>query len=71
MLIKKRNKKPLLENITITDIWSVEKSIAKYNGKIIFVHYGISGDIVDIQITKKTQTILWRIYQKFSFLFKT
>ena len=46
-----RRKKPFLENIQIEDIGAEGKSIAKVEGKIVFVPYGIPGDIVDVQVT--------------------
>ena len=43
----------ILENIEIIDIGSEGKSIAKQNGMVIFVPFGVPGDIVDIRIIKK------------------
>ena len=41
-----------LENILIEDFASEGKSIAKYNGKAIFVESGVPGDLVNISLTK-------------------
>ena len=50
----RRNKKPmLLKQILITDIASKGKSVARHDGKVIFVHKGVPGDICDIVVFKK------------------
>ncbi len=46
-------KKPIFENIEITDIGAEGKALAKIDGRVIFVRGGIPGDVMDIQITKK------------------
>jgi 23S rRNA (uracil1939-C5)-methyltransferase len=46
-------KKPLLENIEITDIGAEGKALAKADGRVIFVRGGIPGDIMDVQIIKR------------------
>ena len=57
-----RRKRPLphLENIIITDAAAEGKCIAKTEDKVVFVPFTAPGDVVDIQITKKTQIILRR-----------
>ena len=45
-----RKKKPLFERITIADIGAEGKAIAKVDGKIIFIPFGIPGDCVDVQV---------------------
>ncbi len=48
-----KKKKPIFENIEITDIGAEGKALAKADGRVIFVRGGIPGDVMDIQITKK------------------
>jgi 23S rRNA (uracil1939-C5)-methyltransferase len=50
-----KNKKPLpiLEKITITDIAAEGKAIAKVNDIVVFVPFVVSGDVVDLQVTRK------------------
>lgn len=49
----KRNKKPvILPNITITNYAAEGKSIAKLDGKVVFVERTVPGDVVDIQLFK-------------------
>ena len=50
---RKKKPLPLLENITITDIAAEGKALAKVDNMVIFVPFGVPGDIVDIQIKKK------------------
>jgi len=44
---------PLLESVTITDVASEGKAIAKVDGMAVFVPYAVPGDVVDIQLTRK------------------
>ena len=46
-----KRKKPLLENVSIIDIGAEGKAIAKIENKVLFIPYGLPGDIVDIQVT--------------------
>jgi 23S rRNA (uracil1939-C5)-methyltransferase len=50
---RKKKPLPLIENITITGIAAEGKAIAKLDQLVIFVPYGVPGDIVDLQIKKK------------------
>lgn len=52
-MAKKRKQLPLLENITITDVATEGKAIAKVDGMTVFVPFVVPGDVVDIQLTKK------------------
>jgi 23S rRNA (uracil1939-C5)-methyltransferase len=45
-----KRKKPLIEKVTITDIGAEGKAIAKADGRILFVPFGIPGDVVDVQV---------------------
>ena len=55
-----KNKKPLpiLENITITDIASEGKAIAKVNDIVVFVPFVVPGDVVDLQVTRKKSSFM-------------
>lgn len=44
---------PLLESVTITDVASEGKAIAKVDGMAVFVPHAVPGDVVDIQLTRK------------------
>ena len=50
---RKRKEPILLENIKIIDTASKGKSVAKHDGKTIFVQAGIPGDICDIKVFKR------------------
>jgi 23S rRNA (uracil1939-C5)-methyltransferase len=55
---RKRNRKPLLEEVEIIDTAAEGKSLAKVNDKVIFVPQTVPGDIVDVQVTKKRRNYL-------------
>jgi len=48
-----RQNKPVYEGVTITDIGSEGKAIARVNDVVVFTTHVIPGDIVDLQVTKK------------------
>lgn len=49
----KRNKKQIvLENITVTDYAAEGKSLARVDGKVVFIENSIPGDVVDVKLTK-------------------
>ncbi|MDX9883523.1 MAG: 23S rRNA (uracil(1939)-C(5))-methyltransferase RlmD [Prolixibacteraceae bacterium] len=50
---RNRQKKPLLENVRITDVGAEGKAIARVNEMVIFTTHAVPGDIVDIQVTNK------------------
>ena len=52
-MAKKKKPHPILEKVTITDIASEGKAIARVNDVVVFVPYVVPGDVVDIQVTKK------------------
>ncbi len=47
-----KRKKPLFENIRIEGIGAEGKAITRVKEKVLFVPYGIPGDVVDVQVTK-------------------
>jgi 23S rRNA (uracil1939-C5)-methyltransferase len=50
--VRKNKKSIILENITVTDYAAEGKSIARVDGKVIFIERAIPGDIVNIQLAK-------------------
>ena len=50
---KKRRKPISIENIEILNTASKGKSVAKHNGRVIFVKGGVPGDICDITVFKR------------------
>ena len=55
---RKRNRKPLLENIEIVKLAAEGKAIAKVDDKVVFVTNVIPGDVVDVQVTKKRKSYM-------------
>ena len=50
----RKKKKPfLLKEILITDTAFKGKSVAKYDGNVIFINGGVPGDLCDITVYKK------------------
>jgi 23S rRNA (uracil1939-C5)-methyltransferase len=47
-----KRKKFLLENITVTGYAAEGKSLAKQDGKVIFIEGAVPGDVVDVFVTK-------------------
>ena len=53
-MAKRKKKKPIsLHNIEIIDTANKGKSIAKKDGRVIFIEKGVPGDICDITIFKR------------------
>ncbi len=50
---KKKNRRPLLNNIEIIDIAAEGKALGKFDEKVVFVTKVIPGDVVDVQVTRK------------------
>jgi len=48
----KRQKQVILENITVEDYAAEGKSLAKVDGKVIFIEGAVPGDVVDVYLTK-------------------
>jgi 23S rRNA (uracil1939-C5)-methyltransferase len=57
-LARKNRKKPLLEQVKITDIGAEGKALARIENKVVFAPYTAPGDIVDIQVTRKRKNFL-------------
>jgi 23S rRNA (uracil1939-C5)-methyltransferase len=50
--VRKQKQAPILENVLIEDYAAEGKSLARVDGKVIFVEGAVPGDIVDIQLQK-------------------
>ena len=50
--MRKKNKKVVLENISVTDYAAEGKALAKVDGKVIFISGAVPGDVADIMLTK-------------------
>ena len=50
--MRKKNKKIILENITVTAYAAEGKALAKLDGKVIFISGAVPGDIADVLVTK-------------------
>jgi 23S rRNA (uracil1939-C5)-methyltransferase len=50
--VKKKKQPIILQDIVVEDYAAEGKSLAKLNGKVIFIERAVPGDIVDIQLTK-------------------
>ena len=50
--MRKKKKNPLLSNVLIENYAAEGKSLARVEGKVIFVENAVPGDVVDIQVTK-------------------
>jgi 23S rRNA (uracil1939-C5)-methyltransferase len=50
--VRKKNKNILLSNILIEDYAAEGKSLARVDGKVVFVENAVPGDIVDIRLLK-------------------
>ena len=44
---------PLLEDIEITGVAAEGNSIARVDGRVVFIPYGAPGDVADVQLTRK------------------
>lgn len=50
--MRKKKEAPLLENVLIEDYAAEGKSLARVNGKVIFVEGAVPGDVVNVQLQK-------------------
>lgn len=57
-MARKQKQLPLFENITITDVASEGKCIAKIDNQVIFSKYAVPGDVVDLQVFKKKKNYM-------------
>ena len=52
MQVRKNKQAPILEKVLIEDYAAEGKSLARVDGKVIFVEGAVPGDVVDIQLQK-------------------
>ncbi len=52
-MTRKKKPLPILQNITITDYAAEGKALTRINDLVVFVPYGVPGDVVDLQVRKK------------------
>jgi len=50
--VRKQKKQVILENITVQDYAAEGKSLARVDGKVVFIEGAVPGDTVDIRLTK-------------------
>ncbi len=53
---RSRKRKPLFEQVEITDVAAEGKALAKIDEKVLFVQNAVPGDIVDVQVNKKRKS---------------
>lgn len=54
----KRKKEIILGNVEIIGVAAEGKAIAKVDGTVVFVEFGVPGDIVDIKVTRKKKNYI-------------
>jgi 23S rRNA (uracil1939-C5)-methyltransferase len=50
--LKRKNRNTVLHNITVEDYAAEGKSLARVDGKVIFIEDAVPGDLVDVRVTK-------------------
>jgi 23S rRNA (uracil1939-C5)-methyltransferase len=50
--VRKQKKRIILENIRVEDYAAEGRSLARVDGKVIFIEGAVPGDVVNIQLTK-------------------
>lgn len=58
MVNKKKKEPEYLEDVLIVDAGSEGMSVAKPEGRVIFIPFGVPGDVVDIEVYKKKKNYL-------------
>lgn len=61
----RKKQKPFYEGLTIEDIGSEGKAIARTGEMVVFTTYAIPGDVVDLQVTKKRKKYAEAIITRF------
>jgi len=51
--VGRKKKLPVLEKVIVTDLAAEGKAMAKIDNKVLFMKYGVPGDVVDVQLTRK------------------
>lgn len=49
---------PILEKLLVTDVAAEGKSVALYNGMVVFVRQTVPGDVVDVQVVRKRRRFM-------------
>lgn len=57
-MTRKKKPLPLLKHVFITDVAAEGKAIAKFEGMVVFVPYGVPGDEVDLQVKRKKHNFM-------------
>ncbi len=52
-MTRKKKPLPILEGVTITDYAAEGKALTRVDDLVVFVPYGVPGDVVDLQVCKK------------------
>ncbi|MBW0161153.1 MAG: TRAM domain-containing protein, partial [Sediminibacterium sp.] len=50
--MRKQKKRIILENILVEDYAAEGRSLARVDGKVVFIEGAVPGDVVDVQLTK-------------------
>jgi 23S rRNA (uracil1939-C5)-methyltransferase len=50
--VRKQKKRIILEQVTVADYAAEGKSLARVDGKVIFIEGAVPGDVVDVQLSK-------------------
>ena len=53
-----KDKYPIIEKVRIEDIAAEGKSIARIDGRVLFVPYAVPGDLVDVQLTRRRKNYM-------------
>lgn len=53
-----KDKYPIIEKVRIEDIAAEGKSIARVDGRVLFVPYAVPGDLVDVQLTRRRKNYM-------------
>lgn len=54
----KKQPLPLLEKVEVTDAGAEGKAVARVDNRVVFIPFGVPGDIVDVQVTKRKKAFL-------------
>lgn len=52
MFVSRKKPLPILENVTVESYAAEGKSLARVEGKVIFIEHAVPGDVVDLRLTK-------------------
>ena len=58
IIVRKNKTQPVYRNITIEDIGSEGKSLARIDDLVVFTTFAIPGDVVDLQVVRKKKRYL-------------